>query len=481
MSMKLYNTLGREEQEVVASNPDGILRMYNCGPTVYKRQHIGNYRAYINWDILHRALVYLGYKVERVMNITDVGHLTSDDDWGEDKMEKGAKLANMSANEIADFYIRTFLDDLSILNILSPSFEKIDPTMDLKDLATKNLTRATEYIDTIIEINKRIVENGYGYETDQALYFDVSKYPEYTKLSGQKLSEKLVGVRDEVNVDAQKRNSADFVLWMKRKGTYANHLLHWESPWGDGFPGWHIECSAMGYAKLGDTIDIHTGGIEHIGTHHTNEIAQNFGAFEKQVVKIWVHNDHLRAVDGDKLSKSSGNALTLPELLDAGVDPMDFRYFVASINYRMPVRFSMEAVAGARSARLGVIQKLQILNAEGGEGHALDEYKARFQRALVANLNMSEAFAVLLDVVKADSNPADIVATVLDFDRVLGLRFEESISSPVPAEVMELVEKRKISRENKDFALSDSLRDEISSLGYNVLDTPDGQKISKNI
>jgi cysteinyl-tRNA synthetase len=477
--MRLYNTLTRQEEEIKASNSDGVLRVYSCGPTVYSRQHIGNYRAYINWDIFHRALLYLGYKVKRIVNITDVGHLTSDDDWGEDKMEKGAKLSGKSAAEIADFFIRTYLEDLAAINVMSPSGEKVDPAMDLSQLKEHNWTRATEYVDAMIELNKMIESNGYAYETDQALYFDVSKYPDYTKLSGQKLSEKIVGAREEVNQDPGKRNPADFVIWMKTKGQYANHLLHWPSPWGDGFPGWHLECSAMGWKELGDSIDVHTGGIEHIGTHHTNEIAQNFGAHQKDIVNIWTHNEHLQSISGDKLAKSKGNAFTLPELMEKGYSPMDFRYLIASINYKMPVKFSFEALDGAKNARLNLVQKLQLLKSEGGEGQVLDAYKKKFVEALENNLNMSEAFAVLSSVMKSAEKAADIVATVLDFDRVLGLQLDSSLEDSVPEQVKQLLEQREQARKAGDYALADRLRDEVAKNGYSVLDTAGGQKISK--
>lgn len=478
--MRIYNTLTRQEEEITVSNPDGVLRIYSCGPTVYSRQHIGNYRAYINWDIFHRALDYLDYKVKRVVNITDVGHLTSDDDWGEDKMEKGAKLEGKSPDQIADYFIRLYLSDLSTLNILTPSGEEIDPSMNIADLGKYNWTRATEYIDAMIELNKMIEANGYSYETDQALYFDVSKYPDYTRLSGQKLSEKIVGARNEVNQDPKKRNPADFVIWMKRKGIYENHLLHWPSPWGDGFPGWHLECSAMGWKVLGDSIDVHTGGVEHIGTHHPNGIAQNYGAHKKEVVKIWAHNEHLQTIEGSKLAKSEGNALTLPELISAGFDPMDFRYFVGSVNYRMPVRFSLTAMEGAKNARINLLEKLRLLATDGRDGKIIDEYREKFVEALENNLNVSEAFAVLTAVVKSSHKAADIIATALDFDRVLGLKLAQGLELNIPPEVKELLEEREEARKSGDYGKSDDLRDKILSAGYKVLDTSEGQKISKS-
>lgn len=483
--MKLYNTLSRQLEEI-KPNSDGVITVYNCGPTVYHYQHIGNYRAYSNWDILHRALLYLGYDVKRIMNITDVGHLTSDEDYGEDKMEAGAKrLGVKDPYEVANYYTKSFLHDFYLLNILSPSGKEMVDNLDVNELAQWGWIRATASIDPMIALIKSMEEKGYVYETKQAVYFDVTKYADYTELSGQKLEDKLVGVRDDVNVDSDKRNPADFVLWMKIYGQYADHTMHWNSPWGDGFPGWHIECSAMGVEHLGDFISIHTGGIEHIPVHHSNERAQNFGAMEKEVVDMWVHNEHLQSKGGEKLAKSAGNANTVSELLELGYDPMDIRWLLISANYRIPLKFSTESLDGAKNSRLAVISRLKgrVEKVGGEEGNVLDAYKERLKSALHDNLNMSEAFAVLADLVRSSESDADVVTTVLDFDRLFGLKLAESIYASdvvdIPNNVKELVERREQARKDKDFALSDTIRKEIMDLGYLVKDTSNGQVIEK--
>ncbi|MBI2356615.1 cysteine--tRNA ligase [Candidatus Dojkabacteria bacterium] len=483
--MKLFNTLTKKLEEI-KPNESGIITMYNCGPTVYSHQHIGNYRAYANWDILHRALVYLGYNVKRIMNITDVGHLTSDEDFGEDKMLKGArKLGVSDPYEVANFFTKSFLKDMYLLNMWSPSGRSMVENFDLSELKEFGWIRATASIEPMIEIIKSMEEKGYVYETEQAVYFDVTKYPEYTELSGQKLEDKLVGVRDDVNVDSKKKNPADFVLWMKRYGTYADHSMHWNSPWGDGFPGWHIECSAMGIEYLGQFISIHTGGIEHIPVHHTNERAQNYGALQKEVVNIWVHNEHMQAKGGEKLGKSLGNALTIDEVTALGYDPMDLRWLLISVNYKIPLKFSEEALDGAKNSRLGVINRLKEKLGSGDRegGVVLDEFKKLFEVALHDNLNMSEAFSIFLEVVKSRESTKDIFATVSDFDRVFGLRIieslEEKVEAEIPSDIAQLLKDREVARNTKDFVSSDRLRDEILDKGYVVKDTPNGQVVEK--
>ncbi|KKR06343.1 MAG: Cysteine-tRNA ligase [candidate division WS6 bacterium GW2011_GWF2_39_15] len=481
--MKLYNTLTRKLEEITP-NEEGIVTMYNCGPTVYSRQHIGNFRAFVNWDVLHRSLLYNGYVVERIMNITDVGHLTSDEDFGEDKLEKGARQSGMNDPfKVADHFTNLFIEDFLSLNMLTPSGESVKE-IPLENLLEYGWIRATHSIGEIISLIKEIEKSGYTYETEKALYFDVTKYGDYTKLSGQKLEEKLVGAREDVNVDTSKKNPADFVLWFKRVGEYKDHVMHWTSPWGDGFPGWHIECSAMGINHLGGFISIHTGGIEHIPVHHSNERAQNWGAYHNEIVAMWVHNEHLKSKGGDKLAKSLGNAYNLSEIIDLGYDLMDLRWLLASINYRMPINFSHESLEGARNSRETVMNRLRLLNEKSGNvrGHLLQDYIEKFKEALNDNLNMSEAFALLSSLTKSSENPADIVATALDFDKVLGLKLSESlqdVTEDIPEEVSALVEKRKMAREQKNFELSDILRKEIEDSGYFVKDTSDGQKLER--
>lgn len=478
--LKLYNTLSRKLEEV-KPNAEGIVTMYNCGPTVYSMQHIGNYRAYANWDILHRALLYLGCNVKRIMNITDVGHLVSDEDFGEDKMEKGAKSLNLNDPfEVAEYFIKTFLSDMYKLNMLSPSQKEYTPDVSLKDLKEYGWIRATESIPSMIELIQKMEANGFIYETDQAVYFDVTKYDEYTKLSGQRLEDKLVGVRDDVNVDQKKKHSADFVLWMKRYGEYKDHIMHWASPWGDGFPGWHIECSAMGLQYLGSEISIHTGGIEHIPVHHTNERAQNFGALEKEVVNMWVHNEHLQGISGDKLAKSAGNAYTMPDLLKLGYNPVDIRLHLISANYRIPLRFSLDSLESAKNTRSSWINKIQVLQkSSNGEGQILNTFKQKFSEALSNDLNMSAGLAVVSELLKSSGKPEDILATINDFDRVLGLNLTKVENKEVPEQVQKLADERELARRAKDFAKSDELRKRITELGFKVSDSSNGPIITK--
>ena len=479
--MKLYSTLDRKIVDIEEINP-GEVSIYSCGPTVYGRMHVGNLRAYVDWDILHRSFLYLGYKVNRVMNFTDVGHMTADRDFGEDKIEKTASSQGKNPLDISNEYIVTVLDDFSKLNILSPSGEIVNIGWDLSTLETHGWLRATSYIKEIIEIIKRIEENGYTYETDQAVYFDVTKVKDYTIFTGQSLEEKDIASRDEVEIDEGKRHPADFVLWMKRTGKYANHLMHWDSPWGDGFPGWHIECSAMSTSRLGEHFDIHTGGIDHMSVHHPNERAQNIGAYGHSVVKYWVHNEFIVGNDNGKLSKSAGDALTLPDVIRLGFDPLDLRYLFASVNYRVQLKFSLEALEGARNARMKIFNKiLSIKEISSGTGNVLPEYIERFKGALDDNLNVSECFAILNEVLKSDNNPNDILATIYDFDKVLGFDFvnihkEESI---IPEEINSLLEERKVARDRSDYAQSDRIRDIIYEKGYKVLDTPAGQVVEK--
>ncbi len=479
--MRLYSTLDRKVVDIVPIE-EGKISMYNCGPTVYSRMHVGNIRAYVSWDVLHRALLYLGFEVKRVMNFTDVGHMTKDEDFGEDKIEKAASQSGKDPLDISNQYIKTVLEDFSKLNILSPSGDEVKPDLDLKDLVAYGWLRATSYVDEMIEKIKEMEKNGYTYETDQAVYFDITKIEDYTIFTGQKLDEKEIGVRDEVEQDIGKRNPADFVLWMKRVGKYSNHLMHWSSPWGDGFPGWHIECSAMGISHLGERFDIHTGGIDHISVHHPNERAQNIGSCGHPVVKYWVHNEFIVDADEGKLSKSKGDALTLPDIVELGFDPLDLRFLFVSVNYRVKLRFSNEALQGARNARLKIVNRVESLKkVADGSGSILAEYVDRFRHSLEENLNMSESFAILNELLKSDNSPEDILATVYDFDKVLGLNLKESLTEKdeISEDILNLLEERKIARERKDFSESDRLRDLLSEKGYKVLDTATGQVIEK--
>ncbi len=483
--MKLYSTLDKKVVDIQPEK-DNTFLIYSCGPTVYYRMHLGNIRAYVDWDILHRAMGYLGYDVKRIMNFTDVGHMTSLDDFGsdfgEDKVDKESKKEGIKPIDVSNKYIDTVLEDFKALNILAPNGKEIPVDLDFHNVEEYNWMRATNHVDEMVELIKKIEGNGYTYETDQALYFDVTKIPDYTIFTGQNLNEKEVGVREEVGVDLNKRHPADFVLWMKRNGRYKDHAMHWDSPWGDGFPGWHIECSAMGINALGESIDIHTGGVDHIPVHHANERAQNIGALGKPVVRYWVHNEWLVSREDAKMSKSKGNASTLPEAVEQGFDPMDIRYLFVSVNYHTKLQFSTEALEGARNARLNIVKKLSEMGNIRGE--ILESYKERFEKALENNLNMSEALAVLNDLLKSNEKKEDILSTVLDFDRVLGLGLDKTEGEKkeeldIPENISNLLKQRKQTRGNRNFEESDRLRDEISSLGYYVLDTPEGQQLKR--
>ena len=487
MALKIQNTLSRE-MEVFQPYKLNRVNMYCCGPTVYWHQHIGNMRAFTEWDVVTRSLRYMGYEVNRIINFTDVGHMTADEDFGEDKMEIAAKKEGKTPREVADFYITHFLDDLSALNIQHPDGSPVSEGMNIADTKSHGWVRASEHIDDMIAHNKLIEANGYTYETDQALYFDVTKLPDYTALSKQPLEDKKTGARDEVHVDPDKRHPADFVLWMKKVGKYENHLQHWESPWGVGFPGWHIECSAMSMRYLNGELDIHTGGIEHITVHHTNERAQNIGAHGHPAVKYWIHNEHLQGADGGKMAKSSGKIYLLKELVEEGFDPMDLRYLYVSISYRMPIKFSLEAVEGARNSRNSLIKKI-IKHVENSseEGNLIKPYRDRFVESLEDDFNLSKGLAVINEMLGSDEKSEDIVATVYDFDSVLGLRLEESVDQLIadhggdslPDDVMDLLSDRLHARTDKDFTRSDELRDEIACKGYRVLDTDEGQVVEK--
>jgi cysteinyl-tRNA synthetase len=386
------------------------------------------------------------------------------------------------------------------MNFLSPSGTTIDSKIDIAKMSKEDwkklgFARATDYIQEMIGIIKKIEANGYTYETDQAVYFDIEKYPDYTRMSGQKLEEKLEGVRDDVNVDPKKKNSADFVLWMKAVKHYENHMMKWESPWGVGFPGWHIECTAMGTKILGDEFDILTGGTDHIPVHHTNQRAQNWGAFQKEVAHYWVHNEMLTAKEGDKLSKSKKNAHSFQELLDMGYDGMDIRYYFLIVNYRMQMPFSLEGLDGARNSRQNLVKRLvQLVKQNKLESfmdstaveQVLPDYKKRFIDALSDNMNTSGSLAIISELLKSSETPERVLSTIFDFDNVLGLRLEEFVKQgiakdskveDIPADVLELLNKRNEAKKNKDYALADKVRDEIKAMGYEIVDGKDGSKV----
>lgn len=414
MDLYLYNSLTKQKELFTPIDKNEV-KLYTCGPTVYSFATIGHGRKYVMDDILKRTLEYNGYKVNHVQNVTDVGHLVSDADDGEDKMEKGAKQQGKTVWEVAEFFTKNFYDSMDKLNIIRPT----------------TICKATDHIKEQIELIEKLFKNGYAYDTDEAVYFDTSKFEDYGKLFGQKLADKKLGVRNEVKTDENKRNNADFALWFKRVGKFTDHTMHWESPWGDGFPGWHIECSAMSMKYLGDQIDIHTGGEDHLSIHHPNEIAQCECATDKKPFsRFWVHYAFLM-VDGTKMSKSLGNYFTIQDILDKGIDPIALRYLYLGAHYKKPMNFtwtSLESAAkGLENLKLKIINyKLSartILSEE--KNIKVDEYKAKFIEALNDDLNTSKSMAVLFEMLKSNIPSEDKYDLAISFDEVLGLGLKD--------------------------------------------------------
>lgn len=458
MTFRLYNTKTRLIEDFKPLN-DNLVTMYACGPTVYDYTHIGHMRKYIGDDILRRTLTYLGYEVTHVMNITDVGHLTSDSDEGEDKLEKGAKREGKDIWDIVEMYTEYFHKTMLAVNVLPPSIE----------------SRATDHIKQQIELVQRLEEKGYTYETASAIYFDVSKDPNYGSLSGQKIDEKTVGARDDVVTDPEKKHPADFVLWFKRVGRFENHIMHWPSPWGDGFPGWHIECSAMSMHYLGETIDIHTGGIDHIPVHHENEIAQSECATGHEFVRFWVHHDFLQ-VDGEKMSKSKNNFYTIDTIRERGINPLAARIMFMQTSYRKPLNFTWESLEAAEK----LLKKLQKFGSQIDEpGEVSDTYRDAFTEALCEDLNTAKALSIVSEILNNDAmTDKDKWATILSFDSVLGLDLASVPKFSITPEAQELITKRDEARAAKDYATSDELRKQLEEMGYEVSDTSEGTKLS---
>jgi len=475
--LKIFNTLGRELQVFKPIN-EGKVSFYHCGPTVYWTQHIGNMRAVVMGDLIRRSLMYSGYEVKYVRNYTDFGHLTSDGDEGEDKMEKGAKREGITPKEIADKYIHEFEVDVNALNVMTPTVT----------------ARATDYLNDMVKMIQVLVEKGIAYSTPSAIYFDITKFPEYTKLSGQKLEMNKGGEGHGDVTDNNKKNPADFALWFFRTGPHKNALQYWESPFestevenGYGFPGWHIECSAMAKANLGDTIDLHMGGVEHIPVHHTNEIAQSESANEADYVHYWVHNEHLD-VDGTKMSKSLGNVYNLSSVIEKGYNPLVLRFFFLQSQYRSKQNFTFEGLDASAKAyeRLQNFVNTWAKEAEGNMDMATvdSDFKAKFVAALDEDFNIPLALSIVWEVTKSNLTSATKLATVLDFDRVLGLSLDKPINNPdaleIPLEAQILIEERLQARLNKDFKKSDELRDKLKAeFGLVVKDKANGQEVSK--
>ncbi len=470
--MYIFDTLTKSKKEFTPLE-SGKVGFYHCGPTVYWNQHIGNMRAVVLADLIRRSLEYMNYEVTFVRNYTDVGHLSGDNagdaDTGIDRMEKAAKRENKSPDEIADHYISTYVDDTKKLNTLHPT----------------HTTRATHNIKEMVDMVQVLMDKGYAYQTDLAIYFDISKKEDYTKLSKQDLKKLLSGAGHGDVADSDKKNPGDFSLWFFKAGTHKHALQTWDNPFSNtqGFPGWHIECSAMSKKYLGDTFDLHMGGIEHIPIHHTNEIAQSESANGKPFVNYWIHNEHL-LVDNKKMSKSEGTSFLLSDIEQKGFSPLDLRYFFLQAHYRSKQNFTWDALAAAQSAR----NKLNLKIASYSDGGVVDtDSKNQFIQALQADFGLPEALSVVYAVLTSDLSDSDKKATILDFDLVLGLDLvnttvEDNLAVDVNSlsqEIQGLLATRAHARSNKDWATSDKVRDELLRFGYEVKDESAGQVLYK--
>ncbi len=460
MDLKLYNTLSKQK-EIFKPLQGNEVRIYSCGPTVYKDATIGNMRTYIFMDVLRRVLKYNGYTLKHAMNITDVGHLVSDADDGEDKMIKSAKEEGKTPLQIAEIYTNKFLQDLQDLNIDMPEI----------------ICKATEHIQEMIEFVEGLIQNGYAYETSSAIYFDVSKLDKYGVLSGINLEDQKAGAR--VGIDKEKKNPYDFALWIKAP---SNHIMKWESPWGLSYPGWHIECSSMGKKYLGNEFDIHTGGIDLIPTHHENEIAQSKGLTGENPAKFWMHGEYL-LIDGGKMSKSLGNVYLLSDIINKGYSPLAYKMFCFSASYRNKINFTWEAIESANKSliKLKEAYKKHLEGNDEVSNEKIYELENKFHSAVNDDLNMPLAMSIVWETAKHEKKSRKIAELLLKFDNVLGIKIDkqEETNSEIPKEVLELVEKRKLARQNKNWQKSDELRDEIIKKGYTLKDTKEGMIIQK--
>lgn len=469
--LKIYNTLTREKEEFVAiDQANKIVRMYSCGPTVYSYPHIGNMRAYIFMDNLRKVLKYNGYKLNHVMNITDVGHMTSDADEGEDKMDKAARQQNMSVYDIAKKYTKAFLNDIDSLKIERP----------------EHIVKATDNIKEMEEYVKQIYDNGYAYETSKGIYFDVSKLPTYGELSKIHLNEQKSGAR--VDVDPGKKNPLDFALWIKAP---KEHIMKWNSKWGMCYPGWHIECSTMSRKYLGEVFDIHTGGVDHIPIHHENEIAQSRGATGKNPAHYWMHCEFL-LIDGGKMSKSLGNIYAISDLAKKDIEPLAYRYFTYTSHYRNKLNFTWDSIKSAQIS-LDRLREAYAIHAnsqnDSADQNLINEFKSKFYQALNDDINMPIALSIAWDVAKQTQKSKAFAKLLLEFDNILTLDISKDISDKsddkfvdigdIDSQVSTYLKQRAEARKTKDFKMSDILRDKIAERGYKVTDTEKGQKLTK--
>ena len=467
--MRIYNTLTKTVEEFVPNNPPQV-KMYTCGPTVYHYAHIGNLRSYIMEDVLEKYLRYAGYDVTRVMNITDVGHLSSDGDTGEDKMLKGAEREHKTVMEIAEFYTKAFFDDCAKLRIKRPDI--VQP--------------ATGCIDEFIQMIGTLLEKDYAYKAGENIYFDTSKVRDYYCLTGHSADNLMVGVRDDVDEDTNKRNRADFVLWFT-KSKFANQQLKWDSPWGVGYPGWHIECSCIACKYLGEYLDIHCGGVDNIFPHHTNEIAQSEAAFGHKWCKYWFHVQHLNE-RGGKMSKSKGNILTVSVLEEEGYDPMVYRMFCLQSHYRKPLEFSYDVLDNVKTTYESLLKRIKALKPEGeADMDKVLEYRQKFTDAVGEDLNTSLGITILYELLKDNVSDATKAEGIRDFDKVLSLGLAEAleeaaagagaeagVDADLAAYVEAKIQERLQAKAAKDYAKADAIRNELAASGIRLKDTKEG-------
>jgi len=472
--LTIYNTLTRQKEKFQPLKKSRV-SFYQCGPTVYWTQHLGNLRAMVLADLMVRSLDYLGYQVKFVRNYTDVGHLMSDNDEGEDKLTKSARCEHKTPSEIADKYIKIFETDTRALNILEP-WKK---------------PRATKYIKAMAQLVQILIDKGYAYATDLAIYFDVSKAKDYTRLSGQDLSKNITDAGQGEVSDPQKKSPLDFAVWFFKAGSHQNALQTWKikfknisQPIAEGFPGWHLECSAMSQKLLGKTIDLHLGGLEHIPVHHTNEIAQSEAASGKTFVNYWLHNEHL-TVDGKKMSKSGGTAYSLADIKNKGYDPLVLRYFFLGSHYRSKQNFTWQALAAAKIASDNLRSRLLSFrpsSAGAPAGRVEKSLKQKFISSLADDFNIPQALAIVWEVLKSNLAVADKYATIIDFDSVLGLDLAnwQIKKAEIPEEIKNLAAQRWEARKEKNWAKSDRLRHELAELGWQLEDGKDDYQLKKN-
>ena len=463
--MKVYNTLTKKIEPFVPNHGKEV-KLYTCGPTVYDYAHIGNLRTYIFEDVLEKSLNYLGYSVIRTMNITDVGHLANDSDDGEDKMLKGALREKKSVYEIADFYTNVFFEDCKKLNIKIPQY----------------VSKASDHIDDYIHMIEKLLQDGYAYPANGNVYFDVSKMPDYYKLSGKNPDDLKVAVRDDVEHDTFKRNPADFGLWFTNS-KFNNQAMKWDSPWGVGYPGWHIECSNIAIHFLGEYLDIHCGGVDNIFPHHTNEIAQSEAYLGHKWCNYWMHGEYLNDETG-KMSKSKGEFLTLSLLIKKGYDPLSYRYFCLESHYRKQLAFSYESLDRAVSSYQSLKNKVKhMMNEVTGEvdENLFHDYQQKFKDALSDDLNTANALTVLYEVLKHDMNNKTKLALIEDFDQVLSLSLlkVEEIDDDLKQQVLELIAERTEAKKEKNFARADEIREILKNMGIQIKDTREGTTFEK--